>query len=79
VQLGGGTTHADPYLIKFDIETRNVEAVFDRFRHDMQQQTHLPPLGEAGRIGAEYTYRAIGPLLLGDEVRKPRAAPGTGS
>ncbi|MGA3158908.1 MAG: substrate-binding domain-containing protein [Steroidobacteraceae bacterium] len=70
VQLG--EAHADRYMVKFDIETRDIEAVFARFRQDMKAAAKLPALGDAGTIGAGYTYRAIGPLLSGDEVRKQR-------
>ena len=71
VQLG--EAHADRYMVKFDIETGDIEAVFARFRQDMKSAANLPALGDAGAIGAGYTYRAIGPLLSGDEVRKQRA------
>jgi hypothetical protein len=71
VQLG--EPHADRYMVKFDIGTRDIDSVFAAFREKMKSATHLPPLGEAGTIGAGYTYRAIGPMLSGDEVRKQRA------
>jgi hypothetical protein len=71
VQLG--EAHVDRYMVKFDIETRDIDAVFARFLQDMKAAKTVPPLGEAGTIGAGYTYRAIGPLLLGDEVRRQRA------
>jgi molybdate transport system substrate-binding protein len=71
VQLG--EAHSDRYMVKFDIETRDIDAVFARFQQDMKAAKKLPPLGEAGTMGAGYTYRAIGPLLSGDEVRRQRA------
>jgi hypothetical protein len=63
------------YLAKFDIETSDIEAVFARAMQDMRA-AKLPELGDAGKIGAGYTYRAIGPLISGDEVRNARAKKG---
>jgi hypothetical protein len=70
VQLG--ETRADRYMVKFDIETRDIEGVFARSRMSMKSATKLPSIGEAGTIGAGYTYRAIGPQLSGEAVRKQR-------
>jgi len=75
VQLFGTAEGADRYMIKFDIETTDIEAVFAQFMKDMQS-SHLPERGDAGKIGAGYTWKAIGPLLLGDEVRKEREKKG---
>lgn len=74
VQLGDA--QADRYMVKFDIETRDIDAVFARFMQDMQAAKSLPPLGDAGTMGTGYTYRAIGPLLLRDEVRRQRTQQG---
>lgn len=63
------------YMVKFDIETSDIEAVFARYMQDARA-SELPDLGDAGKIGAGYTYRAIGSLISGDEVRKARASKG---
>jgi hypothetical protein len=71
VQLG--EVRADRYMVKFDIETRDIERVFARSRENIKSATKLPSVGEAGTIGAGYTYRAIGPQLSCEDVRKQRA------
>jgi hypothetical protein len=63
------------YMIKFDIETSDIEAVFARYMQD-SRASKLPDLGDAGKIGAGYTYRAIGSLISADAVRKAHARKG---
>ena len=63
------------YMVKFDIESRDIQAVFARYLRDARA-SKLPDLGDAGKIGAGYTYRAIGPLISGEAVRKGREKKG---
>jgi hypothetical protein len=59
------------YMVKFDIESSDIQAVFARYMQDARA-SKLPDLGDAGKIGAGYTYRTIGPLISGEAVRKDR-------
>jgi hypothetical protein len=63
------------YMVKFDMVSSDVQAVFARYMQDVRTST-LPDAGEAGKIGAGYTYRTIGPLISGDAVRKARQKKG---
>jgi len=83
-QSGGGPKVAAPkadsamgtnYMVKFDIESRDIQALFARSMQDLRA-SKLPDLGDAGKIGAGYTYRTIGPLISGDAVRKEREKKG---
>ena len=75
--VGPGTDSAPGtnYMVKFDIESRDIQAVFASSMQSMRA-SKLPELGEAGRIGAGYTYRTVGPLISGDAVRKEREKKG---
>ena len=63
------------YMVKFDIESSDIQAVFARYMQDVRA-SKLPDLGDAGKIGAGYTYRTIGPLISGETVRKDREKKG---
>lgn len=58
------------YLAIFKIETTDLPAVFRYKNHG----TEPPPAFDRARTFG-YTYRAIGPVLHGDEVRAARAKP----
>lgn len=60
----------EPYMAMYDIEV-NEPAALERLQQQMKVLEKDVP-GNAGRIGASYTYRAIGPLLSGEEVKKQR-------
>jgi hypothetical protein len=66
---------ATHYMVKFDIESSDIQAVFARYMQDAQA-SKLPDLGDSGTIGAGYTYRAIGALISGEAVRKERERKG---
>lgn len=74
-QLASVPNGIGPYLIRFEIETRDIDASFARLKK-VTQANRMSELGDRGEIGEGYTWRAIGPLLLGDEVRKQRAQKG---
>lgn len=61
---------ATQYAAMYDIEVSD-PAMFDRLQQELRALESNGP-GDAGKIGASYTYRALGPLLLGDEVKKER-------
>jgi hypothetical protein len=62
-------------MMKFDIESSDIEAVFARSMRDSRVSKLSDP-GDAGKIVAGYTYRAIGLLISGDAVRKEREKKG---
>lgn len=61
---------ATQYAAMYDIEVSD-SAMFDRLQQELKALEKDEP-GDIGKIGASYTYRAIGPLLLGDDVKKER-------
>lgn len=63
---------ATQYVVMYDIEVSD-DAMFDRLQKKLQTLEKDGP-GAAGKIGASYTYRAIGPRLFGDDVKKERAS-----
>lgn len=56
------------YLVLFEIVTSDLPAVF---RYKMRGSDPPPAFNRERTFG--YTYRAIGPLLVGDEIRAARA------
>lgn len=62
---------ATQYAAMYDIEVSDT-AAFDRLQQGLETLERDEPR-DIGRIGASYTYRALGPLLLGDDVKKERA------
>jgi antibiotic biosynthesis monooxygenase (ABM) superfamily enzyme len=72
---GADSAPGTNYMVKFDIESRDIQAVFASSMQGMRA-SKLPELGDAGRIGAGYTYRTVGPLISGDAVRTEREKKG---
>lgn len=60
------------YLTLYEIEVRDAAALATL--QDEMRKIESQGAGELGSIGTSLTYRAIGPLLLGDDVKKERAA-----
>jgi hypothetical protein len=59
------------YLAIFNVLTSDVKASFEQFQKAAPRMDANP--GDSGKILNGYTYRAIGPLLTGEEVRALRA------
>lgn len=72
-QLAPGPTEG-AYLVVFNIASTDVKAVFDSFRTLAIKPGPAANPGDTGHILAGYTYKAIGPLIMGDQVRAERAA-----
>lgn len=61
----------EQYLAMYDIEVSG-PATLDRLQQHIEALAAAGPPDELGKIGASYTYRGIGPLLSGDQVKKER-------
>lgn len=59
------------YLVIFNVVTSDVKATFEQFQKAAPKMDANP--GDSGKILNGYTYKAIGPLLDGDQVRAMRA------
>lgn len=60
----------EQYMVMYDIEVGD-SAMLDRLQQQIKALEKEGP-GAAGKIGASYTYRALGPLLSGDDVKRER-------
>lgn len=60
----------EQYMVMYDIEVSD-PAMLDRLQQQIKALENEGP-GAAGKIGASYTYRALGPLLSGDDVKRER-------
>lgn len=60
----------EQYLVMYDIEVSG-PAMLDRLQQELRKLEREGP-GDAGKIGASYTYRSFGPLLFGDDVKRER-------
>lgn len=64
----------EQYMVMYDIEVQGA-AMLDRLQQELGKLESEEP-GDAGKIGASYTYRVFGPLLRGDDVKRERGLPG---
>jgi hypothetical protein len=55
-------------LVLYTIVTGDLPAVFETFHRRAATMATSPAFGDS----VAYTYKTIGPLLIGDEVRRQR-------
>lgn len=60
----------EQYMVMYDIEV-SAPAMLDSLQQQLQALENEGP-SDVGKIGASYTYRTMGPLLSGDDVKRER-------
>jgi hypothetical protein len=64
----GGSRSPFEYLVLYQLITGDLPSVFETFRRRSATMATSPAFGDS----VAYTYKTIGPLLSGDEVRRQR-------
>jgi hypothetical protein len=64
----GGTRSTFQYLVMYKIVTGDLPSVFETFRERSATMVTSPAFGDS----VAYTFKTIGPLIVGDEIRRQR-------